>query len=62
MFFGDKMKQAERATFKRNRKKLIELAFDHLMHVSMETVQSLDAQIRQFAVKPDRIPDMIMDI
>ena len=43
-------------------KKLIELAFDQLMHISMETIQKLDEQIKQFAVKPDQIPDMIMDI
>ena len=43
-------------------KTLAALPFDHLMYVSMESVQKLDAQLKNFTVKPDVIPDMIMDI
>lgn len=41
MFFGDKMKQAERATFKRNRKKLIELAQCKKPDVALAAIRGL---------------------
>lgn len=43
-------------------KTLMSMAFDHLMYVPMETVQKLDETLKHFAVKPDVIPEMIMDI
>ena len=43
-------------------KTLTSMAFDHLMHVSMESVQKLDGQLKSITVKPDVIPEMIMDI
>ncbi len=38
------------------------LPFDHLMYVSMESVEKLSEQLKNFMVKPDVVPDMIMDI
>ena len=43
-------------------KSLMAMMFDHLLHVPMECVQKLDGQLKDFIVKPDVIPDMIMDI
>ena len=43
-------------------KTLKAMAFDHLLHVPMEVVEKLDDRLKQFAVKPDQSPDMIMDI
>ncbi len=43
-------------------KTLMSMAFDHLMYVPMESVQKLGEQLKNFVVKPDVIPDMIMDI
>jgi hypothetical protein len=43
-------------------KTLMSMVFDHLLHVPMESVQKLNEQLKNFTVKPDVIPDMIMDI
>lgn len=43
-------------------KTLASMPFDHLLYVPMESVQRLDEQLKQYIVKPDVIPDMIMDI
>lgn len=43
-------------------KTLRSMAFDHLLHISMDTIRKLDGELKQFSVKPDRIPHIIMDI
>lgn len=43
-------------------KTLMAMAYDHLLYVPMEKVQKLDEALRAFTVRPDVIPDMIMDI
>lgn len=43
-------------------KTLASLPFDHLMHVSGESVEKLDEKLKNYRVQPDVIPKMIMDI
>lgn len=43
-------------------KKLVEMAFDQLMPIPQDVIHVLGEQLKRIMVKPDRIPDMIMDI
>ena len=43
-------------------RKLIELAFDQMMPLSMKDVEKIERALKAYKIQPDVIPEMIMDI